>query len=63
MVELDGEAFISFREGARLRELLMAAGREAGFEPQVPLESNESSAGAAPGLARARGGDPAALRR
>jgi LysR family transcriptional activator of glutamate synthase operon len=42
MAELDGETFISFREGARLRELLMAAGREAGFEPQVPLESNES---------------------
>jgi DNA-binding transcriptional LysR family regulator len=42
MAELDGESFISFREGARLRELLMAAGREAGFEPQVPLESNES---------------------
>ena len=42
MAELEGEAFISFREGARLRELLMAAGREAGFEPQVPLESNES---------------------
>jgi DNA-binding transcriptional LysR family regulator len=42
MAELDGESFISFREGARLRELLMSAGREAGFEPQVPLESNES---------------------
>jgi DNA-binding transcriptional LysR family regulator len=42
MAELDGESFISFREGARLRELLMAAGREAGFEPQVTLESNES---------------------
>jgi DNA-binding transcriptional LysR family regulator len=41
MAELDGEVFISFREGARLRELLMAAGREAGFEPHVPLESNE----------------------
>jgi LysR family transcriptional regulator, transcription activator of glutamate synthase operon len=41
MAELDGETFISFREGARLRELLMAAGREAGFEPRVPLESNE----------------------
>jgi DNA-binding transcriptional LysR family regulator len=42
MAELDGESFISFREGARLRELLMSAGREAGFEPQVTLESNES---------------------
>ena len=42
MAELAGEPFISFRAGARLRELLEAAGREAGFEPQVTLESNES---------------------
>jgi LysR family transcriptional activator of glutamate synthase operon len=42
MTELAGERFISFREGARLRELLVAAGREAGFEPLVKLESNES---------------------
>jgi LysR family transcriptional regulator, transcription activator of glutamate synthase operon len=42
MAELAGESFISFREGARLRELLEAAGREAGFEPHVTLESNES---------------------
>ena len=35
--------FISYREGARLRELLMAAGRHAGFEPDVKLESNESA--------------------
>jgi DNA-binding transcriptional LysR family regulator len=42
MAELAGERFISFREGARLRELLVSAGREAGFEPQVKLESNES---------------------
>ncbi len=42
MAELAGESFISFREGARLRELLMSAGREAGFEPRVTLESNES---------------------
>ncbi len=28
--------------GARLRELLVGAGREAGFEPRVTLESNES---------------------
>jgi LysR family transcriptional activator of glutamate synthase operon len=41
MTELAEEPFISFREGARLRELLMAAGREAGFVPQVTLESNE----------------------
>jgi len=42
MAELGGERFISFREGARLRELLLAAGRSAGFEPRVTLESNES---------------------
>ncbi len=42
MAELAGEPFISFREGARLRELLESAGREAGFEPHVTLESNES---------------------
>lgn len=42
MAELAGESFISFREGARLRELLESAGREAGFEPHVTLESNES---------------------
>ena len=42
MAELADEQFISFRAGARLRELLFAAGREAGFEPRVTLESNES---------------------
>jgi DNA-binding transcriptional LysR family regulator len=42
MRELAGEQFISFRPGARLRELLVGAGRQAGFEPQVKLESNES---------------------
>ena len=42
MTELEGEQFISFREGARLRELLVWAAREAGFEPRVTLESNES---------------------
>ena len=42
LAELAGESFISFREGARLRELLESAGREAGFEPRVTLESNES---------------------
>ncbi|HEY2436702.1 MAG TPA: LysR family transcriptional regulator, partial [Solirubrobacteraceae bacterium] len=42
MVELADEPFISFREGARLRELLMAAGRSANFEPRITLESNES---------------------
>ncbi len=42
MVELADETFISFRTGARLRELLMSAGQEAGFEPRVTVESNES---------------------
>jgi LysR family transcriptional regulator, transcription activator of glutamate synthase operon len=42
MAELAHEQFISFREGARLRELLFGAGRYAGFEPRVTLESNES---------------------
>ncbi len=42
MAQLADEQFISFRVGARLRELLFAAGREAGFEPRVTLESNES---------------------
>ena len=42
MSELADEQFISYREGARLRELLTSAGREAGFEPKIKLESNES---------------------
>ena len=42
MSELAGEQFISYREGARLRELLNRAAREAKFDPQVMLESNES---------------------
>lgn len=42
MAELADEQFISYREGARLRELLGVAAREAGFEPRVNLESNES---------------------
>jgi LysR family transcriptional activator of glutamate synthase operon len=42
MAELGDEQFISYREGARLRELLLWAGRQAGFEAQVKLESNDS---------------------
>ncbi|MBV9466632.1 MAG: LysR family transcriptional regulator [Solirubrobacterales bacterium] len=42
MAELAGERFISFRTGARLRELLIGAGRQAGFDPVITLESNES---------------------
>jgi DNA-binding transcriptional LysR family regulator len=42
MEELADEQFISYREGSRLRELLISAGQQAGFVPQVKLESNES---------------------
>lgn len=42
MSELRDDEFISFREGARLRELLNAAARQAGYEARVKLESNES---------------------
>jgi DNA-binding transcriptional LysR family regulator len=42
MAELADDPFISYREGSRLRELLVAAGRHAGYEPRVTLESNES---------------------
>jgi DNA-binding transcriptional LysR family regulator len=42
MTELADEQFISYRDGARLRELLISAGHHAGFEPRVKLESNES---------------------
>jgi LysR family transcriptional regulator, transcription activator of glutamate synthase operon len=42
MAELAGDSFISFRTGSRLRELLDWAGAEAGFEPRIALESNES---------------------
>lgn len=42
MAELSDDEFIGYREGARLRELLIYAGRDAGFEPRVKLESNES---------------------
>lgn len=42
MADLGDEHFIAYRPGARLRELLVSAGRDAGFEPRVTLESNES---------------------
>jgi LysR family transcriptional regulator, transcription activator of glutamate synthase operon len=42
ITELAGEQFISYREGARLRELLNFAARDADFDPHVMLESNES---------------------
>ncbi|MDQ3724141.1 MAG: LysR substrate-binding domain-containing protein [Actinomycetota bacterium] len=40
--ELAGEPFISFRIGSRLRELLDLGAAQAGFEPRITLESNES---------------------
>ncbi len=40
--DLAAQPFISFREGARLRELLVSAAAGAGFEPRIALESNES---------------------
>jgi DNA-binding transcriptional LysR family regulator len=42
MAELADEEFISYRQGARLRELLVSAGQHAGFEPNIKLELNES---------------------
>lgn len=42
LADLADEPFISFREGARLRELLVGAAADAGFAPRIALESNES---------------------
>jgi len=42
LTELAGEAFLTFRAGSRLRELLDSAAAGAGFEPRIALESNES---------------------
>src|SRR5579863_2025902 len=42
MAELADERFVTYRPGARLRELLLSAGHSAGFEPRIVLESNES---------------------
>jgi LysR family transcriptional regulator, transcription activator of glutamate synthase operon len=42
MAELAREQFISYREGSRLRELLLTAAAETGFRPRIVLESNES---------------------
>ncbi|MGI8730025.1 MAG: LysR family transcriptional regulator [Solirubrobacteraceae bacterium] len=43
LAELRSEQFVSFREGARLRELLVRSARVAGFEPRIALESNETA--------------------
>lgn len=42
VAELANEEFISYREGSRIRELLVGAAEQAGFQPKVKLESNES---------------------
>ncbi len=42
LIDLAQEEFISYREGARLRELLIGAAHEAGFTPKIFLESNQS---------------------
>jgi LysR family transcriptional activator of glutamate synthase operon len=40
--QLTEDEFVSYREGSRLRELLISAAGRAGFEPKIRLESNES---------------------
>src|SRR5581483_9996232 len=40
--QIADEEFVSYREGSRLRELLVSAAERAGFEPKILLESNES---------------------
>jgi LysR family transcriptional activator of glutamate synthase operon len=42
MADLANEQFVSYRPGARLRELLLSAAQQSGFEPRITLESNES---------------------
>jgi DNA-binding transcriptional LysR family regulator len=42
LADLADDAFVSFRVGSRPRELLVAAGAAAGFQPRIALESNES---------------------
>jgi LysR family transcriptional activator of glutamate synthase operon len=39
--ELADETFVSFLEGTRLRELLVGAARDAGFEPHIAFESDQ----------------------
>jgi DNA-binding transcriptional LysR family regulator len=42
MADLASEEFISYRPGARLRELLLSGAEQSGFDPRIKLESNES---------------------
>ena len=39
--DLRAAPFVAFREGSRLREVLIAAARDAGFEPRIVLGSND----------------------
>jgi DNA-binding transcriptional LysR family regulator len=41
LADLAGERFVSFLAGTRLRELLVAGAREAGFEPRIAFESDQ----------------------
>jgi LysR family transcriptional regulator, transcription activator of glutamate synthase operon len=41
LAELQDEQFIGYREGATIRQLLISAAAEAGFQPRLAFESNE----------------------
>jgi LysR family transcriptional activator of glutamate synthase operon len=41
LAQLAGDEFVSYRRGARLRELLEDAAARAGFSPRITLETNE----------------------
>jgi LysR family transcriptional regulator, transcription activator of glutamate synthase operon len=41
LAELADETWVSFLEGTRLRELLVTAAREVGFEPHIAFESDQ----------------------
>jgi DNA-binding transcriptional LysR family regulator len=41
IADLADERFITFREGAGLRRIIITAAHEAGFEPQIAFETNE----------------------
>lgn len=47
LADLREERFVAYREGAGLRRILVTACREAGFEPQLAFESNNSLRGRA----------------
>jgi len=47
LAQLRDDRFITFREGAGLRRILLAAAAEAGFVPQIAFESNNAVRGRA----------------